>query len=391
MVNRLRLSPLAALRRTSFAAKPHPVALASFGALAALLLVAVTLQLFGDPNGGRPTVTLAFELDDMDYDALLRLAQGNENEPVILSGTETSHHEPLPGEDEAEVIHIAQLGTPNPPTLEPGSTAISLRPAPEPGLFAEGQNGMVPIIGANGERPADVYARPYNHADGRPRVALVIGGLGLNAETTQAAIDNLPGEVTLSFAPYTDDLQRWINRARASGHEVILEVPMEPYDYPDNDPGPATLLTSNDWEDNAHQLDWVMSRAAGYIGVMNYQGARLTADEDAFNPVLREVATRGLLYLDDGTSQRSLTRRLGGAIGGTIAVANRRIDMRPSRANIDNALLDLESSAMGDGVAIGVGFAYPVTVEQIVSWAETLEAKGISLAPLSAVAISETS
>jgi len=391
MVNRLRLSPLAALRGKQLTDKPHPAALASFGVIAALVVFGIGLQIFGDPNGGRPRISMAFELDELDYESILRLAQGNENTPVILRGSDVSETELLPGEAEADVIRLGQLGTRNPNTHVSDGSPISLRPAPAPGLYAAGINGVIPVIGPNGERPADIYARPFNHADARPRVALIIGGLGLNQDTTLAAINNLPGEVTLSFAPYAEDLQLWINRARAAGHEVIIEIPMEPYDYPDNDPGPATLLTSNEWEANANHLDWVLSRASGYVGVMNYQGARLTADEETFMPVLQEVAAHGLLYLDDGASQRSLTARLGATSGGSWAVANRRIDLRPSQTNIDNALLDLEGTAVSDGVAIGVGFAYPVTVEQIVAWAETLEAKGISLAPLSAVALSETS
>ncbi len=337
---------------------------------------------------------MAFELDEMDYESLLRLAQGSENAPVVLRGAdfdEAQDQQPAEEEDQEGVVQLASLGVPRQATYEPGSGPIRLRAVPEPGLFAQGTHGIVPVIGPNGERPADIYARPFNHADGRPRVSLVIGGLGLNRETTQAAINNLPGAVTLSFVPYAEDLQAWINQARDYGHEVIIELPMEPYDYPDNDPGPATLLTSNEWAENESRLDWVMSRAVGFIGVMNYQGARFSADEEAFTPLLREVANHGLVYLDDGTSQRSLTGRLGATTGGPWAIANRRIDWRPSRANIEAALLDLEATAVGDGVAIGVGFAYPVTVEQIVSWAQTLEAKGISLAPLSAMTQSETS
>ena len=242
----------------------------------------------------------------------------------------------------------------------------------------------MPVIGTNGERASELYARPYEARADVPRVALVIGGLGLNTEATRDAIENLPPEVTLSFVPYADNLQAWIDEARAAGHEVVLELPMEPYDYPDNDPGPATLLTSHEWHENETRLQWVMARGTGYIGVMNYQGARLTADEAAFEPVLTDLAEHGLLYLDDGTSQRSLTGRIAPSLGGAWAVANRRIDARPARTNIDAALLDLEASAVANGSAIGVGFAYPVTVEQIVGWAETLDAKGLSLAPVSA-------
>jgi polysaccharide deacetylase 2 family uncharacterized protein YibQ len=245
------------------------------------------------------------------------------------------------------------------------------------------------MIGPGGRRPADVYARPYSNPEGLPQVALVIGGLGLNREATRRAIETLPGEVTLSFVPYADDLQTWINLAREHGHEVIVELPLEPFDYPNNDPGPATLLTTNTAQENASQLHWVMSRAAGYVGLMNYQGARFTAFERNFAPVLADIAARGLIYVDDGTSPRSLTRSLGAAVGGEWAVANARIDLRPNNAAIRSALRRLEATATEGGVAIGVGFAYPVTVEEIMSWVETLEAKGLSLAPLSAATQSE--
>jgi polysaccharide deacetylase 2 family uncharacterized protein YibQ len=190
--------------------------------------------------------------------------------------------------------------------------------------------------------------------------------------------------VTLSFVPYAQDLQNWIDLARESGHEVIVELPLEPFDYPNNDPGPATLLTSSTPEENAIRLGWIMSRAGGYVGLMNYQGARMTASTRAFAPVLQEIADRGLLYLDDGTSPRSQTRNIGAETGGPWAVANRRIDLRRNAPAITSALQHLEQSAQEDGVAIGVGFAYPVTVDAIMSWVDTLETKGLSLAPLSA-------
>ena len=85
--------------------------------------------------------------------------------------------------------------------------------------------------------------------------------MGLNRTVTQAAIDELPPEVALSFAPYTEDLQAWIDRARAAGHEVLIEAPMEPFDYPNNDPGPHTLLADGAAEENGRRLAWLLSQA----------------------------------------------------------------------------------------------------------------------------------
>ena len=47
--------------------------------------------------------------------------------------------------------------------------------------------------------------------------------------------------MTLAFSPYADDLPRSVAKARAAGHEILLQVPLEPYGYPDVDPGPPLL------------------------------------------------------------------------------------------------------------------------------------------------------
>jgi polysaccharide deacetylase 2 family uncharacterized protein YibQ len=61
-------------------------------------------------------------------------------------------------------------------------------------------------------------------------------------------------------APYGDQLTKLAAHARAKGHELLLQVPMEPFDYPNNDPGPRTLLTSLANEQNVNRLHWLMSR-----------------------------------------------------------------------------------------------------------------------------------
>ena len=149
--------------------------------------------------------------------------------------------------------------------------------------------------------------------------------------------------MTLAFAPYGADLDRQVSRARDGGHELLLQVPMEPFDYPDNDPGPQTLLTSLDAGQNVDRLQWAMSRFQGYVGIANSMGARFTASEQALAPVLREAGKRGLIYLDDGASPRSLASQIAGANNLAFAKADLIIDAVPTAADVDKALARLES------------------------------------------------
>src|SRR5262249_43328372 len=146
-----------------------------------------------------------------------------------------------------------------------------------------------------------------------PRIAIVVSGLGIGADATNEALGKLPGAVSLAFVPYDGNLAEFAARARSTGHEILLQVPMEPFDYPDNDPGPQTLLTSLDAAANIDRLQWAMSRLQGYVGIVNFMGGRFTAAETALAPVLREAGKRGLLYFDDGSSQRSLAGQIAGA------------------------------------------------------------------------------
>jgi polysaccharide deacetylase 2 family uncharacterized protein YibQ len=258
--------------------------------------------------------------------------------------------------------------------------AGALPQAPIAGFFAPGPGGPLPIIAQDGRTPFQAYQRPFT-PNGRPRIALVIGGLGLDARQTQKAIETLPPQITLSFAPYAEGLQGWIDMARAHGHEVLLETPMEPVDYPDNDPGPYTLMADAAPPETAKKLDWILSRATGYFGLTNYLGSRFLGDDRAWTGFAGALRGRGLGFIDDG----SAARRTGDGI--PRASAERVIDDQLTQAAIDHQLLTLEASALERGQALGAGFAYPVTLDMVAHWAQSVEQRGYQLAPASALAI----
>jgi len=166
-------------------------------------------------------------------------------------------------------------------------------------------------------------------------------------------------------------------------------VPMEPFDYPDNDPGPQTLLTSLTTQQNVDRLYWLMSRFQGYVGIANTMGARFTASEPSFTPILREIAKRGLIFVDDGSNPRSIASRVAGANNLSVARADVIIDTVPTAAEIDRALGRLEMAARERNVAVGIASALPVSIDHIAKWAKAAESRGLLVVPISAVALKE--
>jgi uncharacterized protein len=268
--------------------------------------------------------------------------------------------------------------------------AIPAAASVDPKFLEMTPHGAVPKIAADGTRPADAFARPVQPIPGKPdapRIALIVGGLGVSTSATADAIAKLPGAVTLGFVPYGSEVAVLVSRARIGGHEVLLQVPMEPFQYPDNDPGPQTLLTSLTPPQNIDRLYSLMSRFQGYVGLANTMGARFTASEPSFGPILRETAKRGLIFVDDGSNPRSVAGRIAGANNLPFAKADVILDSVPTPDEIDRALSRLEMTARERGVAVGISSALPVSIGHIAKWAKDAQSRGLLLVPVSAVAV----
>lgn len=359
----------------------------------ALLFLALAgwLAVARDPFGGEP-----YAIAPIQRPAPVAIAPeqpaGSSTGPAVrtVTGTETQKDHSTAAElEDASGVRVTRGGgdAPESVIIRVPQPTDRLAPAPDRRLVERSRHGALPKIGSDGARPAEVYARPAPPAPAKPmpRIAIVVGGMGLSQTTTSDAVTKLPDQVTLAFAPYGTEIERQVARAREGGHEVLLQVPMEPFDYPDNDPGPHTLTTSAPPAETMDRLYWVMSRFPGYIGVMNHLGGKFTANEQALLPVMRDLGGRGLVYLDDGSSARSLAPTLANAARLPASKADVVIDTRPRANVIDEQLARLEVVARDKGSAIGVASALPVSVERIAQWAKTLEGRGFQLVPLSAL------
>jgi len=280
---------------------------------------------------------------------------------------------------------VAAVAEPSATVLQP--PGIALPPAPDPAIVRNTASGPLPVVASDGRSALGVYARPFAAPAGTPRIAIVVASLGLREAYTQAAIRKLPPDVTLAFTPYAGNLANWLSDARGNGHEVLMGVPMEPLGYPGNDPGPQTLLASLGTAENIQRLDWALSRAAGYVGVLPLMGSGFTANEKALNPVIDALKARGLMLLDTRASTQSLISKLTAAAGLPAAASTLTLDSKPTSEAVAQRLADLERAARARGSAIGITFdGSPMVLEAISAWAAGLGQRGIVLAPISALA-----
>jgi len=350
-----------------------PAKLAAFALGLVLAVFAGWVLVVNDPEGGEPA-------------AIVELPAGGAPKVGTAESAkpETAHAE-TPS-DARNVVTIIDGSTGKREEVPlPGDEAKSddLR------LLEQTRHGLIPKIAADGTRPSAAYAgaRPTADAIDTPRIAIVVTGLGVGAKVTETAISKLPGAITLAFVPYGADVEALAARAREQSHEILLQVPMEPADYPDNDPGPQTLLTSLPPEQNIDRLYWTLSRARGYVGIANYMGARLTASEGALSPVVKEAGKRGLVYFDDAASARSIAAQIAGTNNVAFAKADVIIDAVPTSGDIGKALTRLESAARANGTAVGVASALPVTIERLAQWAKSVKGRGFLLVPITAATV----
>ena len=350
------------------------------------------MHVFGNADAGSPTVRMAL-FDEAPEDApqlnprlpgyqqARAFAQATESEPASRAA------EPDLGVEYRDARPVAVAATPNSKpkgiringrTVMPGQTYSQVSQIQ---VASAAPVETAPTVSENS--PLARYARPFDNPEGKPTVSIIVGGLGTNPSRTRAAINELPPEVTLSFAPSADNLRGWVRQARRAGHEVLIELPMEPYDYGRQRPHSQVMKADYSADENTSRLASLLARTSGYVGVMNYMGDKFATNSDAVDPVLATLSDKGLALFEDGRLVRSEFDKSARKSNLAFGKATSWIDARPGADEISQQLLLLETAALEQGGALGTGMPFPVTFDILKEWLPTLEGKGIALAPAS--------
>ena len=251
-------------------------------------------------------------------------------------------------------------------------------------LSQQGPFGPLPRKGVSGKTSFTAYQRaPIRQASGQP-LSIIIGGLGINAGITETAISLLPADVTLSFAAQSQGLQGWLNKARKDGHEVMIEIPMESETFNPSEPGATRTLKANNPSANKRHLDWLLSRAQGYFGVTNYNGDKFLTRSDAAAITLNRFSESGLAFISDGAFSTPALETLATSVDLPYKRGFGVIDPVQNKTLIASELSRLTLSAKSGKHPVGIGFAYPETLEALSDWIKTLPNESLYLTPASA-------
>ncbi|MEE9374798.1 MAG: divergent polysaccharide deacetylase family protein [Rhizobiaceae bacterium] len=359
---------------------------------AAVCLTSLAAYVFIDARQATKTIvalneTVTVESKQKPNKQATKKSDASESEALPLDENgeiDYSKMKPLSPLEPAEVIDPQPKKQPVKPAFVPKKLAKKSASdwLPVPDLIEKSEFGPLPKVSSGNVRPLDAYSRSSGMI-GANRVALVIGGLGLSQTGTQQAIEDLPSNITLGFSPFGNSLQRWMQKARKQGHEVILQLPMEPLGYPTIDPGPRTLNSKVPRGENLKNLRWSLARMTNYPLVMNYLGAGMSNKSGTMRPLLKEIRNRGLGYIDDGSVRASQIINIAKDISLPHIKGSVVIDAVREEAKIRASLRNLEALARQKGFALGTATAFPQTVAIIAAWVEEAQKRGILIVPAS--------
>jgi len=256
--------------------------------------------------------------------------------------------------------------------------------APDPAYNETVDGALIPR--ARGSQGVwKVNGRPFEGAADKPKVTIILTGLGLSRAASLAAISQTPAGVTLAFDPYTRNLDEWVGLGRSSGHEALMQLPMEPGDFPVSDPGPLALLTDLDAAQNIQRLKQVLGAAVGYTGLIQVMGSKFAASEAALRPTLDEMKKRGVLFVSVPANGDDRGFALAREVGVPSTRVDLKLDTELTAAAIDGRIAELERMAQENGHAVGIAEPHPVTLARLSVWGQSLSLKEIQLAPASAI------
>jgi polysaccharide deacetylase 2 family uncharacterized protein YibQ len=245
--------------------------------------------------------------------------------------------------------------------------------------------------------PARAAPKPWNHASLAPasspalapmtvpRVAVIVDNLGGRRDVFDPLRD-IRRPLTIAVLPGLP-LSEWTAReAAAAGMEVILDLPMEPYRFPEVDPGPGALLMAKSPPDLQAQVGAHLASVPGAVGVTNHMGSRMTEDRTRMRTVLEVLAGRRLFLVDGLTSNLSVAydeaKVLGLRAGRRQIVVDHAAGEAGDRERWDEVVWWSEHR----GEVIVIAHGHPLTARLLREYVPRWEARGIRLVPVSQLA-----
>jgi polysaccharide deacetylase 2 family uncharacterized protein YibQ len=210
-----------------------------------------------------------------------------------------------------------------------------------------------------------------------PRIALIIDDIGYSRSIAQQFVQlDLP--LTFSILPRLNHSWNLAVELHASGYEIMLHQPMEPYG-PCCDPGPGALFVGDNSEKIVRILDENIGSMPFAAGMNNHMGSRFTESPEEIKKTLMFIKTKGLFFIDSFTSSNSIAYATAREC--RLSTAQRHIFLDNTRkvSAIFLQLNHLVQHAFRYGYAIGIGHPYRETAIAIGRFARRLNRRDVAL------------
>ena len=142
---------------------------------------------------------------------------------------------------------------------------------------------------------------------GLPRVAIIIDDFGYDSIIARK-FSELGIEITFSILPFSPQRKKIAQIARTKNLEVMLHLPLEPFEYPRVDPGPGVLLVSMTPDALIDQLKKDLDSVPYAKGVNNHMGSRMTTISTKMYQIFSILKQRDLFFIDSRTSIDTLCK-----------------------------------------------------------------------------------
>jgi polysaccharide deacetylase 2 family uncharacterized protein YibQ len=217
------------------------------------------------------------------------------------------------------------------------------------------------------------------------RIAVIVDDLGARRDVFDG-LREIRRPLTVAVLPGLP-LSEWTAReATQSGMEVLLDLPMEPYRYPEVDPGPGVLLMSMTPRELQVQLGGHLASVPGAVGITNHMGSRMTEDRASMRTVLEVMAGRRLFLVDGLTSNLSVAYDEAKAQGLRAGRRQVTVDHMAGEAGDRLRWDEVTWWAEKRGEVIVIAHGHPLTARLLREYVPRWEARGMRLVPVSQLA-----
>lgn len=328
----------------------------------AILLVFVLGMLTWVAIAPKPAIVIT---DDSPVAVELQLPEAMPVDKVILKDKETK--EDLGGAASAEQLE---------PDIQQASHS----------LYENSQFGPIPHKSKNGKSCYQEYAAsPVDVKEDQIRVIFIFSELGTNDDMLNNILENIPSGINLAYLPFTQDLKTKMTLARKKGHEILINLPMEPADYPNTDTGPNTLLTGLDKSLNLDRLHWVMAQGHEYVGLLNVQGSLFLASSQDLSPITEEIAKRGLMFVEAEACFRSQAYDLSAKQKLAYTKSHFVLNETLNPAELQAVLIRAEQMAQETKQITIVAHTSPLTTPVLLTWIRKAQEQNYVFLPVTQI------